>query len=145
MGIRLINSCLKKIISGSILVLILFVGMISSCRKEHSRDNPVKIEGQIQFEVHAVHHSWDVSHIWIYLKANATEFPGADSTLYDLKGQADGYGKFTFQNLHPGNYYVYAYGYDAIWGSNVIGYNKIVLDQETVINNEARLTLIVSE
>ena len=87
----------------------------------------------------------DVSGIMIYLKKNATDFPGKDSTIYEYKGMADSYGKFTFENLYPGNYYVYASGFDVLWASNVIGYLPISLNENTVIDNYAELILPVSE
>jgi hypothetical protein len=81
----------------------------------------------------------------IYLKNNATDFPGKDSSIYEFKGQADGYGKFTFEHLYPGNYYVYASGFDPVWGSNVIGYMPVILDKDHTISNHASLTIYVSE
>jgi hypothetical protein len=142
--------CLEKLISGvrrflSSVLVILFL-IFSGCSKENTAPggNPV-VEGTIQLEVHSIHHSWDVSGIVVYLAKNATEFPGRDSSVYDLKGQSDGYGKYTFEKLYPGNYYVYASGYDAIWGSYVFGSTQLVLDETTVVDNFASITLIVSE
>jgi hypothetical protein len=92
-----------------------------------------------------MHHTWDVSGIPVYLKKNATEFPGTDSTIYEFSGRTDGYGKITFENLFPGKYYVYASGYDAVWGSNVIGYAPLSLYSDNLISNHGELTLLVSE
>ena len=71
--------------------------------------------------------------------------PGKDSSVYDYKGMSDRYGKFIFDKLYPGNYFVYASGYDAIWGDNVTGYLPITLNQENIVDNFAELTLPVSE
>jgi hypothetical protein len=115
-----------------------------SCEKEKTSAGST-ITGTISLEVHAIHHAWDVSNIMIYLERNATEFPGRDSSVYDYKGRTDGYGKFAFEHLYPGNYYIYASGFDSIWGTNVIGEMPVVLDQSTLENNEAFVTLEVSE
>lgn len=141
---------LEKLITGvprffsSALVILVLI--FSGCSKENTAPggNPV-IEGTIQLEVHSIHHNWDVSGITVYLAKNTTEFPGRDSSVYNLKGQSDGYGKYTFEKLYPGNYYVYASGYDAIWGSYVFGSAPIVLDETTVIDNFNSITLLVSE
>lgn len=127
----------------------LFLGLISisliTCKKKDDATPGNVVKGSISLEVHAVHHSWDVSGIMIYLERNATEFPGKDSSIYDFSMQADGYGKATFENLYPGNYYVYASGYDAAVNDHVFGYYPIVLDLNHTVNNLATLTLYVSE
>lgn len=123
---------------------LLFSGMIlSSCTKDSSTTGG-KVKGTISLEAHAVHHSRDVSNIAIYLERNTTEFPGYDSTVYDLKGITDGNGKFTFTELFPGNYYVYASGFDSEFGANVRGYMPVALDN-SINNNFKSLTLTVSE
>lgn len=118
--------------------------LLFACNKEKN-DNPVVISGAISLEVHAVHHTLDVPAIMIYLKKDATTFPGNDSSIYSYRGMTDGYGKHTFEKLFPGNYYVYASGYDSIWHSMVTGNIPIVLDAATLNNNEASITVNVSE
>jgi hypothetical protein len=127
------------------IFLSVFIFLLSSCKKDRNADNAAAVKGTIMLEVHSIHHTWDVSGIKVYLKKNVTEFPGMDSTLYDISGQADGYGIFTFENLFHGNYYVYASGYDAYFGAHVYGYSPVVLDAEHVTDNKASLTLYVSE
>jgi hypothetical protein len=116
----------------------------ASCRKEENSGGKV-IEGTINLEVHAVHHALDVPAIMIYLKRNATQFPGNDSSVYTYSRKTDGYGMCSFEKLFPGNYYVYASGYDSLWHSNVTGNIPVVLDQSTINNNEASITVEVSE
>ena len=118
--------------------------LLASCQKKEAGTAPV-VQGSIDLEVHAVHHTWDVSGIFMYLKRNAADFPGTDSSIYDFKGQADGYGRMTFEHLYPGTYYVYASGYDSRWGDNVRGEQQVVLNGQTVVDNKATLTLYVSE
>ena len=137
---------MKKIKTYFLIFLIIPISyFFAACQKEKTGTDGIVVPGNISLEVHAVHHNWDVSGITIYLEKNVTDFPGKDSTIYDIKGIADGYGIFTFEHLHPGNYYVYASGYDAIWGTNVIGYMPAVINSNTVTDNELKITLIVSE
>ncbi|MBK6397298.1 MAG: hypothetical protein IPP27_05410 [Bacteroidetes bacterium] len=128
----------------SIKYVILFVGVLVlySCRKEN--EVPV-VNGNVVLNVHAVHHSWDVSNVKIYLEANTLVFPGRDSTVYDKSLTTDGSGRVSFTQLFPGNYYIYASGFDSTWGANVIGYKLIYLTEENLINNEMSVTLNVSE
>jgi hypothetical protein len=117
---------------------------LSSCEKDKSKDSDI-ISGAYSIEAHVVHHNWDVSGIMIYLEKDAETFPGRDSSVYDYKGQADGYGKFTFEKLHPGKYYLYASGYDETWGSNVIAEIPVILDNDHVSNFQAKILMIASE
>jgi hypothetical protein len=123
---------------------VFLIGILGlfSCSKEN--EAPV-VNGNVTLNVHAVHHSWDVSNVKIYLEANTLVFPGRDSTVYDKSLTTDGYGKVSFTQLFPGNYYIYASGFDSIWGANVIGYKLIYLTEENLINNELSVTLNVSE
>ena len=90
-----------------------------------------------------MHHTWDVSGVMIYLERNTTTFPGNDSSVYDMKLQADGYGKATFEKLYPGNYYIYVSGFDDVWGSHVIGEMPVSLSNPA--NNHMSVTVPVSE
>ena len=125
--------------------LILFVVIVFSCKKDGTVIDNKVVPGSIYFEVHAMHHTWDVPGMKVYLKKNATEFPGKDSTLYEYNGTTDGYGKYTFEKLYPGNYYLYASGYDSTWGANVTGSTAINLNSNNVVDDQAKYILIVSE
>lgn len=129
------------------IIIYFFLGMslLSSCKKDNNTNSGNAVQGTINLEVHAKHHSWDVAGIMIYLKKNTTEFPGKDSSVYNYSGKTDGYGKFNFEHLYPGNYYIYASGYDNVWGANVIGYIPAVLDKNNVIDNYLGITIYVSE
>jgi hypothetical protein len=129
---------LKKIFC--IFLLSLFV---NACKKDNS--SPKVVNGNISLNVHVVHHSWDINNVKVYIKYNTQTYPGPDSTLYDKYQITDGYGKTTFEQLYPGNYYIYAYGWDAVWGANVIGYKQVGITTENVVNNELSVTLYVSE
>jgi len=125
-------------------IFVLPLLFVLSCKKDDTK-TPRIIEGSISLEVHASHHSIDVPGIIIYLKKNATSFPGNDSSVYDYKGMADGYGHYTFTKLFPGNYYVHASGYDSLWHSYVRGNIPILLDETTLSNNEMYVNVEVSE
>jgi hypothetical protein len=125
------------------LFSFLLILLLVSCSKE--KDETSTVTGTLSLEVHAVHHTLDVAGIVIYLKKNSTSFPGNDSSIYNYKGTTDGYGKYTFEKLFPGNYYVLASGYDSLWHTNVTGNIPVTLETSTLNNNEAFVTVNVSE
>jgi hypothetical protein len=55
------------------------------------------------------------------------------------------YGRYTFEKLFPGNYYVYASGYDSLWQSYVVGNCPVTLNDSTAVNNELSVIVNVSE
>jgi hypothetical protein len=124
-----------------ILLAIAFL----ACKKEENSGDGSVIKGVISLSVHAVHHTWDVPGIGVYMKTNASVFPGKDSTLYEYKARADQYGKVVFENLLPGKYFVYASGYDSLFGSMVIGELPVSLYSEYLNSNQADVTIQVSE
>ena len=84
---------MKKIKTYFLIFLIIPISyFFAACQKEKTGTDGIVVPGNISLEVHAVHHNWDVSGITIYLEKNVTDFPGKDSTIYDIKGIADGYG-----------------------------------------------------
>ena len=118
--------------------------LIAGCQKDKESSKAV-VEGTLSLEVHATHHDLDVPAITIYLMRNSTSFPGNDSSIYTFHGLTDGYGKHTFEKLFPGNYYVYASGFDSLWQMNVTGNIPVELSTATVDNNWASVRVIVGE
>ncbi|MFN8114582.1 MAG: hypothetical protein U0W65_00595 [Bacteroidia bacterium] len=57
------------------------------------------------------HHDKPIADAYVYIKFNATEFPGDSYTLYDTYVQADESGNYAIP-LYKGSYYVYAVGRD---------------------------------
>jgi hypothetical protein len=136
----------KKTFYLIILSCILF--FFSNCRKESvvkNESGQVIVQGKITLKVQAKHHWWGVSYLPVYLKKNVTTWPGTDSTKYELKTVTDSDGNCEFDHLFPGNYYLYAHGFDSYFGMNVIGYHSIELNSSTAPDNELDFTLIVSE
>ncbi|TAH43264.1 MAG: hypothetical protein EYC69_03055 [Bacteroidetes bacterium] len=130
-------------LSGMWSVIALIVMMISSCKK--NTDAPQIIEGTLALEIQVKHHSWNVPNIPLYLKKNASEFPGTDTSLYELTTFADSDGKATFAKLYPGNYYLFAHGYDYYFGADVLGSTAINLSNTSSIGEPVQITLMVSE
>lgn len=133
----------NKFIAICFFIALFTCAGISSCKKDSTTETPVT--GNITLKVHCLHHTWDVTNINVYLKYNTLSFPGADSTLYDRQRTTDGSGQAAFDNLYPGNYYVYASGFDTTFGAQVIGYKQVTISKENVTNNEMAVTLYVSE
>lgn len=126
-------------------LLLLSIFTLNACKKECHGPKSTSVEGKVVLNVHVVHHTWDVSYTHVYLKYNTTTFPGADSTLYDLKQTTDGNGEVSFNKLYPGNYYLYTKGFDSTFGATVTGYKQITISPENLINNQMSVTLYVSE
>ena len=84
--------------------LTLIVFFIVACKKNQLGGDAV-IEGKV------FHHSKVITNCSVFLKFNASDLPGTDTTLYDAKVRVDkeGYFKFT---PYKGKYYIYAQGKD---------------------------------
>ncbi|MBX3164663.1 MAG: hypothetical protein KF900_09280 [Bacteroidetes bacterium] len=82
-------------------VLILF----SSCKKNQLGGKSV-IQGKV------IHHSKRIANATVFIKYNAKEFPGTDTTLYDDKVRADKDGNYTMK-CYKGNYYLFGFGRDS--------------------------------
>src|SRR6185436_6762610 len=113
-----------KKLSGILLCVSLFSVFLAACKKD---DSPKIVHGNITLKVLALHHNWTIHYLSVYLKSNATTWPGRDSTLYNSVTQTTQNGRCEFDNLYPGNYYVYASGYDPVVNDNVIGYMPVVI------------------
>jgi hypothetical protein len=137
--IKHIREMLKKQI---ILLLILTTFIFLGCKKESDDQS---ISGTIRLNVLVKHHNVALKGIPVYLKSNAESFPGRDAGKYDISTSTDASGKAEFNKLFPGNYYLYAYGWDALVADSVWGYKEAVLNNETVENNEITVGIAVSE
>jgi hypothetical protein len=82
------------------IVLLLLV----SCKKN-------ELGGKSSITGKVLHHSKAVARAAVFIKFNAKEFPGADTTVYDEKVMADENGNYSI-NCYKGNYYLYGFGYD---------------------------------
>lgn len=85
------------------VLMLLFITLLA-CRKNQLGGKSV-IEGRV------AHHGKAIANAMVYVKLNAKEFPGADSSKYEGKFRAnpDGYFRIT---CYQGDYYLYATGID---------------------------------
>lgn len=82
------------------LCLIVFYG----CKKN-------QLGGKAQISGVIKHHTKVISYATVFIKFNAKDLPGTDTTLFDEKVRADADGNYTIK-CYKGNYFLYGYGYD---------------------------------
>ena len=63
-----------------------------------------------------MHHDVAIPYARVYIKFNATEFPGKDVSAYNTYIDADHNGNFLIEKIYHGKYYFYA-----VWIDNSIG------------------------
>ena len=93
---------MNKIFNYSILSLSFL--LLLSCKKN-------QVGGSATVKGVVAHHGKAIANAYVYIKYDATEFPGDDYTLYNTFVKADGSGNYSIP-LYKGNYYIYARGYD---------------------------------
>ncbi len=91
---------MKKVAFINFIFLLAFFG----CKK-NQLDGKSTIKGNIK------HHAKIIANATVFIKFNATELPGTDTTLYDAKVRADANGDYTIK-CYKGKYFLYGYGYD---------------------------------
>ena len=124
------------------------VCFFAGCRKDNMQKNEsgqVVVQGNFTLKIKAKHHWLGVPYLPVYLKKNASTWPGTDSTKYEFKTIADNDGSCEFDHLFPGKYYLYAHGFDSVFGMTVIGYGPIDLNSTTEPDHEYDYILNVSE
>jgi hypothetical protein len=85
------------------LFLIACLAVAFGACKKNQADGPSEISGRV------VHHEKAIPGATIYIKFNAKEWPGRDSSVYDHTLKADAQGNFIFK-CYKGDYYLYATG-----------------------------------
>ena len=97
-------------------ICILFVGLaLTACDPDEGFGGNASIEGVV------AHHHDPIANSIVYIKFDATEFPGSDVTLYDDETDADAEGNYEFTGLKKGNYYLYGVGWDSLFTDSVFG------------------------
>ena len=96
---------------------------------------PVAVGQLVTLELEVKHHYRSLPGCNVYLKKNATEFPGHDPANYDMEAVSNNNGFVQFNNLMYADYYVYVNGYDPDVADSVKGYLPLVLDESVVDNN----------
>lgn len=93
---------MKKTLFLSFITLICFSFL--ACKKNQTGGN-ASVKGVVR------HHGKAIPDAYVYVKFNATEFPGDDYKLYDTYVQTDANGNYSIP-LYKGSYYLYSKGYD---------------------------------
>jgi hypothetical protein len=93
---------MNKIFNYSVIALSFLI--LLSCKKN-------QVGGSATVKGVVSHHGKAIADSYVYIKYDATEFPGDDYTLYNTFVKADGSGNYSIP-LYKGNYYIYARGYD---------------------------------
>ena len=76
-----------------------------SCTKEGSGGKS-SVSGSVR------HHETLIPNSTVYIKYNATEFPGTDIGKYDASVTTGADAQYQFKDLRKGDYYLYGVGYD---------------------------------
>ena len=115
-----------------------------ACDKDPAQPVPSeRIKATLVVEV--MHHSWTIPGIPVYLKTNATEFPGHDTSLYEFSAITNQSGNVQFNNLIYGNYYLYVSGWDPVFLDSVIGYKPVVISDSSAGGGIVDDRIFVSE
>ena len=93
----------KNLISFFVFLFILI--MSPACRKEGTGGKS-SVSGNVK------HHSKLIPNTIVYIKYEATEFPGTNTSVYDASVTADANAHFEFRDLRKGDYFLYGVGYD---------------------------------
>lgn len=97
---------MKNFVFIVLLILISFFG----CKKN-------QLGGKAQIKGVVKHHTKIIANAAVFIKFNAKDLPGTDTTLYDDKVKADAEGNFLIK-CYKGNYFLYGYGYDSQVATN---------------------------
>ena len=97
----------------SLFAACIALALFTACKKNQAGGNS-EIYGTV------VHHSLKIPNAVIYIKYNATEFPGEDVMKYDAQIQADSEARYSFK-CYKGDYFLYAVGFDNAISEQVKG------------------------
>lgn len=76
-----------------------------------------QLGGKSNIKGKVMHHETPIPNARVYIKFNATEFPGEDVSVYNTFVDADHNGNFLIPNIYHGKYYFYAVGVDPAIGT----------------------------
>jgi hypothetical protein len=85
-------------------LLSIFLVVNFACTKNKLGGNS-KVSGQV------LHHSAFIANARVFVKLNATNSAGTDTSKYDARIVCDAAGQYSFK-CFKGNYYLYGLGYD---------------------------------
>ena len=113
-----------------------------SCEKETEQPVPAK---KATLAVEVMHHQWTIPSIPVYLKKDATEFPGQDTTVYEIHSVTNQAGNVQFNGLVYGNYYLFVHGWDPVFNDSVIGYKPVIISDSSAAGGIVDDRIFVSE
>ena len=73
-----------------------------------------QLGGKSDIKGKVTHHDVAIPNARVYIKFNATEFPGTDVSVYDTFIDADHNGNFEIKKIYHGQYYFYGVGMDGL-------------------------------
>jgi hypothetical protein len=113
------------------IVFLFAITLIISCKKNQLGGKST-VKGSIK------HHSKVIPYATVFIKFDATDFPGSDTTAYDDKVRADADGNYSFK-CYKGHYYLYGRGIDNALSPPIVvgGLPVKVRNNETVEANVA--------
>ena len=114
------------------LFLCIFLFFFAACTKN-------KLGGKCSIKGSVMHHSRTIANARVFIKLKATEFPGADTTIYDSNMLSDSLGAYSFK-CYPGNYYLYSIGYDTQLLKKVSGGTPVTVRANEVVLADIAVT-----
>lgn len=118
----------------STLLCIFFLSIVA-CTKEGTG-------GKSAVTGYVSHHNHKIANAVVYIKYDATEFPGADVSVYDASVTADATGYYLIKDLEKGDYYLYGTGYDNLIQENVGGGIGVKLKRNKTTTTDIPVTEI---
>jgi hypothetical protein len=124
----------KKVSPGRIILLLIIFVNFSACLKEGPG-------GQSSISGAVMHHGIMIPNSTVYIKYNATEFPGTDLSKYDASTTTGASAHYEFKGLRKGDYYLYAVGFDNMIADVVTGGIHVKIRY----NSDAQVDIPVTE
>ncbi len=113
----------SRIILGVILSCTLLIASFSGCKKGCKPGTG----GEVTFKIYPQHHGAGIPNKvayldTIYIKFNASDFPGINPSSYDIVAAGKAGDDFiTISSMHCGQYFIYATGQDTTINQRVVG------------------------
>lgn len=92
----------KLVIIATVLIGLVWLG---ACKKN-------QLGGKSMVKGTVAHHGKPIGNAVVYIKFDAKEFPGENTSVYNASVTANASGYYETPKLYKGNYYLYAVGLD---------------------------------